>query len=74
MVGKSRIDQNQEALELIVQLMKKLNCKTDKELAEKLSEHFRPDEKTLDQTQFPKWRKNGLPKNIKALIQQIVHN
>ncbi len=40
MVGKSKIQQNQEALELIVQLMKKLNCKTDKELAEKLSEYL----------------------------------
>ncbi len=73
MVGKPQKDQDQESVELLAQLMEKLGCSDDTELATKLSEHLRDDENPIDRTQFPKWRTNGIPKNVKGIIQTFLN-
>ena len=52
--------QNQEAVELIRALKAKLLCQTDGELAEYLDLH---------PTNISRWRQQGLPKAVRALIQ-----
>ena len=64
--------QNSEAVDLIDALKRKLGCDRDEDLAKKLSAYLDDTEAPIQRNQFSKWRTNGLPKNVKALISYIV--
>ncbi len=64
MVGKPKREQNQESIELIEALKKKLECNTDSDLAERLGVHH---------TQISRWKRTQFTIASKAFIDIIIN-